>query len=1157
MNPTCLHCSSTDTVWKPKAGKWECHACEERFEGEAPSGGASTPAPLSTKADKPKRIFFSYGHDANRELVDRFKADLEDRGHQVWIDYKEIGSWDDWKGAITRGIHDAQLAIAFLSIHSTRDPGVCRNEVAMALQHFGKVYPVLVEEVPRESIPVTIAHLQWPDLSRWREFRDQEDLDFERFYEEKFLEIVSRVEGEASRFASESAVLRRVLNPVSFEGSFAQHLEGFVGREWVFDKFEHWLNDQPHSRVFWLKAGPGFGKTAIAVNLATRYRAAVVGTWFCDEQSIDLRDPLRAVCTLAFQLALRWDDYRARLLPRLGLFAGSAHAQVAEALEALSKKNLPDLFSHLIAEPLAGLILREHKLVILVDALDEATDATGQNALSALISGKFLELPQWISFVVTSRPDASVMGHLQRFKPFEMEAGDERNFSDLMHYCEVRLTLLTAFSDLDESERQGFYQVLVEKSEGMVLYLRMVDEGLKEGILGLNDIERMETGLGGLYSRYYQTFEHRFGSNFVESVQPLLRLVLAAPGPLPLEMASEILSISKEQAKRIRAQMGSYLVDGAKGLSLFHQTLGEWLSSDASGSFFTDPKMCISQLGEFLWDCFEKRQKNEYDLTFPLSWEEWVVGWLPDLIPSMQQEDDFDEVYDFACFLNERCRLQVAEALYRRALKGREKVLGAEHPNTLKSLNNFGNFLKTKGDYEGAEAQYRRALEGREKILGVEHTQTLSSLKNLVTLLNDKGDYKGAEALYRRALEGIEKFLSVGHHDKPLNINNYGILLSGKEHFMCEEALVRCFLEGREKILGVEHRDTLASFDSLGILLVDSFAHRDAEVLLRRALDIREKILGPEHPDTLSSLNNLGNLLCDLGDYEDAEALHRRALKGTENILGAEHPKTHRCLNNLGILLKAKGDYEGAEALYRRALEGREKILGAEHPDTLASLNNLGILLRDIGDYEGAASLFRRAVEGFEKVLGVEHISTIYRQMRLGSILETKGDYEDAEVLYRRALKGRCKIQGWDHEDTWENLYVLGQLLCVKSDYEGAESLYRGASEEIDKALGNKLGGRSLLKCQKHFGSILNRQGKTREAASLLSRYVECSNAALLELRYNLACYECLSGNEEHARQLITDELIENEDPAARKAQMLEDTDFETIHDFIRHFPIS
>ncbi|MBL8829657.1 MAG: toll/interleukin-1 receptor domain-containing protein [Planctomycetaceae bacterium] len=38
----------------------------------------------------PLRIFLSYGHDANEELVRRIKADLENRGHDVWFDKREI-----------------------------------------------------------------------------------------------------------------------------------------------------------------------------------------------------------------------------------------------------------------------------------------------------------------------------------------------------------------------------------------------------------------------------------------------------------------------------------------------------------------------------------------------------------------------------------------------------------------------------------------------------------------------------------------------------------------------------------------------------------------------------------------------------------------------------------------------------------------------------------------------------------------------------------------------------------------------------------------------------------------------------------------------------------------------------------------------------------
>jgi hypothetical protein len=557
----CPHCASSDTVWKAKAGKWECNSCEERFEGESPENLASVsgghPMP-SAKAAKPKRIFFSYGHDANRDLVDRFKTDLEERGHQVWIDYKQIGTWDDWKGTITRGIHDAELAIAFLSIHSTRDPGVCRNEVAMALQHFGKVYPVLVEQVPQESIPVTIAHLQWPDLSRWREFRDQEDLDFERFYEEKFLEIVSRVEGEAGRFASEAEVLRRALNPSGFEGRFARHLDGFTGREWVFDAFGHWLDHQPSSRVFWIKAGPGFGKTALAVQMANRHRAAIVGTWFCDHQSVELRDPLRALQTIAYQLALRWDDYRVRLLPRLGLYADSSPDRIEEARKELAKKSLQDLFSFLISEPMAGLIWREHKLVILVDALDEAAEADGTNPLAALISGRFLELPEWIGFVVTSRPDASVLAHLQGFRPFAIEAGDSRNTADLQAYGEDQIGPL--LHGIDDAEQERIVRLLVEKSAGMMLYLRLVAEGLREGTLAVENLGSLEAGLPGLHGRYHAGFEARFGEDFHDAVQPLLRLIMAAPGPMPLDLAAEVLGWGRELAVRTRARVGSYLV---------------------------------------------------------------------------------------------------------------------------------------------------------------------------------------------------------------------------------------------------------------------------------------------------------------------------------------------------------------------------------------------------------------------------------------------------------------------------------------------------------------------------------------------------------------------------------------------------------------------
>lgn len=56
--------------------------------------------------------------------------------------------------------------------------------------------------------------------------------------------------------------------------------------------------------------------------------------------------------------------------------------------------------------------------------------------------------------------------------------------------------------------------------------------------------------------------------------------------------------------------------------------------------------------------------------------------------------------------------------MYRQALLSREKVLGAEHPDTLGSINDLGSVLECQGKYEDAEAMYRRAALVREKLVG-------------------------------------------------------------------------------------------------------------------------------------------------------------------------------------------------------------------------------------------------------------------------------------------------------------------------------------------------------------------------------------------------------------------------------------------------------
>ena len=75
-----------------------------------------------------------------------------------------------------------------------------------------------------------------------------------------------------------------------------------------------------------------------------------------------------------------------------------------------------------------------------------------------------------------------------------------------------------------------------------------------------------------------------------------------------------------------------------------------------------------------------------------------------------------------------------AEPLHQRALKIREVVLGAEHPNTAESLNNLARLYQDQGRLSEAEPLFQRALAICERVLGADHPITRTARKNLAML---------------------------------------------------------------------------------------------------------------------------------------------------------------------------------------------------------------------------------------------------------------------------------------------------------------------------------------------------------------------------------------------------------------------------------------
>ena len=577
------------------------------------------PTPLAAPSSSSQRgqVFLSYGHDpACTSLVRRVKADLEALGWKTWVDESGgITFGDDWRQAITRGIHESQHVLAFLSQHSTRKPGVCRQEVAIALgPKKGHVYTVLVESPKDVTPPLIISHLQWLDMQQWRTLQQADPAAADALYERSFPEIV-RVLERNEPFAGEVETLKRWLDPWDGTADLVAAEQGFTGRRWLLDglveplwwrgeqgygdaedvppgEIERWRASLEGSRVFWISAGPGWGKSAVAARLAHAARSRVMAVHFCRHDQPQTRDARSVVRTIAFQMATQLGDYRESLM------------RLFQQGMALNELNAHELFTRLLGNLLTAEVgggrEAEGRRLIVLDALDETLES-GNSELVNLISGEFGKLPAWLGLLVTSRREAPVLRQLCAFGVHHQREDDPRNEDDLHAYAQDWLKTQPL-----EPDHQGMaLKAVVQASEGMFLYLRKLQEAVANKVIPpqkLTEPDRLPKGLGALYELW---FKHRFSdiAAYRELQRPFLQLLAAAREPLPLELC-EVLLGEDRQVDRLEP-LGTLCREEDGRISFFHKSLSDWLvDPKESGRFHADPTKGHEQMTQRLWQVY-------------------------------------------------------------------------------------------------------------------------------------------------------------------------------------------------------------------------------------------------------------------------------------------------------------------------------------------------------------------------------------------------------------------------------------------------------------------------------------------------------------------------------------------------------------------------
>jgi hypothetical protein len=530
---------------------------------------------------RPLRIFLSYGHDEHASVAARIKSALETRGHQVWFDRDRLPPGGDWETHIEAGLRwvaeepGVGRVVLLMTPHAVRRPdGYCLNELARALAQRLPIVPVMLVWV---EPPLSICRLQWLDMTsclppddRPAAFTRQLDLLF------------AGLEHNNLDETGVQARLSHLLEPLPFDEEIAQDTTRFIGRHAVIDTIERWLaRPQPPLLI---TGGPGSGKTMLATWLAGQ-RREVVAWHFCRAGHSEKNDPRRWVTSAAFQLASQLPEYGHRL----------AALNLESMLDRATSSTA--LFDLLFVEPAATLSTPDHPMVLIVDALDEATTA-GRNPLSHLLAEAFRRVPPWLRLLVTTRPEPGVLQSWQDAVRIDLDSDPTAAGQDVLEFLVRELGRLGAPRPAIER--------IAARAAGSFAYAEAVRREVAGGHLTLDHLDAFPSSLGAFYASCLAR-QFQDPAAYRERYRPVFELMLAADGPLPLEVATAVLEWSPYAGRDTVAELGSLVEVTGNAIQFFHGSLAEWLAdADRAGPFWVARTEGDRRLAAWGWNAYRQ-----------------------------------------------------------------------------------------------------------------------------------------------------------------------------------------------------------------------------------------------------------------------------------------------------------------------------------------------------------------------------------------------------------------------------------------------------------------------------------------------------------------------------------------------------------------------
>lgn len=106
----------------------------------------------------------------------------------------------------------------------------------------------------------------------------------------------------------------------------------------------------------------------------------------------------------------------------------------------------------------------------------------------------------------------------------------------------------------------------------------------------------------------------------------------------------------------------------------------------------------------------------------------------------------------------------------------KEKLLGEEHEETLKSKNGLSMAYRAQAKFQEAENILLSEVRSRERIYGIEHPETLSSMHDLAMVYTSQNNYAQAEKIFYEVISTRDKILGEEHEETLSSKSNLALI---------------------------------------------------------------------------------------------------------------------------------------------------------------------------------------------------------------------------------------------------------------------------------------------------------------------------------------------------------------------------------------------